>query len=270
MARNSRSKKTRSPAPWQSAPTRPASRSRPSFSSAPMTRRARSAGAARAQASRGASISRPTAKSSPSPTTTAQSAGCAGKTAEKDGGELLALFVEPQSRKWVAWTPSGYYMASAGGEDLIGWHVNRGWDQEAGFFRRVAVPSAIQSARHRPRSCYKTRDEAEAVSRANAAAERLQSPLPPPCRQSFRSYRPRTDRIFPATRSKSSMCCVRLPDRPSTASTRWPTASLFPRPGSKRRVLPKPRAVSRFHCRNRTRPSRSSPIPAICPASRSA
>ena len=25
-----------------------------------------------------------------------------------DGQELLALFVEPQSRKWVAWTPSGY------------------------------------------------------------------------------------------------------------------------------------------------------------------
>ena len=51
-----------------------------------------------------------------------------------DGAELLAFFVEPQSRKWVAWTPTGYYMASAGGEDLIGWHVNRGWAQEADFF----------------------------------------------------------------------------------------------------------------------------------------
>jgi hypothetical protein len=51
-----------------------------------------------------------------------------------DGQELLALFVEPQSRKWVAWTPAGCYMASAGGEDLIGWHVNRGLDQEADFF----------------------------------------------------------------------------------------------------------------------------------------
>jgi hypothetical protein len=51
-----------------------------------------------------------------------------------DGAELLALFVEPQSRKWVAWTPSGYYMASAGGEDPIGWHVSRGWNQEADFF----------------------------------------------------------------------------------------------------------------------------------------
>ena len=55
---------------------------------------------------------------------TARSAGCAGA----DGKELLAFFVEPQTRKWVAWTPSGYYMASPGGEDLIGWHINRGWD----------------------------------------------------------------------------------------------------------------------------------------------
>ena len=28
----------------------------------------------------------------------------------------------------------GYYMASAGGEDLIGWHINRGWAQEAEFY----------------------------------------------------------------------------------------------------------------------------------------
>jgi hypothetical protein len=26
----------------------------------------------------------------------------------------------------VAWTPGSYYAASPGGEDLIGWHVNRG------------------------------------------------------------------------------------------------------------------------------------------------
>ncbi len=51
-----------------------------------------------------------------------------------DGEELLAFFVEPQTRKWVAWTPTGYYMASAGGEDLIGWQLNRGWNQEADFF----------------------------------------------------------------------------------------------------------------------------------------
>jgi WD40 repeat protein len=51
-----------------------------------------------------------------------------------DGAELLALFVNRKTKTWVAWTPSGYYMASPGGEDLIGWHVNRGWNQAADFF----------------------------------------------------------------------------------------------------------------------------------------
>ena len=101
-----------------------------------------------------------------------------------DGAELLALFVEPQSRKWVAWTPSGYYMASAGGEDLIGWHVNRGWAQEADFF----PASQFRAQYNRPdivRLVLKTRDEAEAVRRANLTADRavpakpLGAALPP-------------------------------------------------------------------------------------------
>lgn len=50
-----------------------------------------------------------------------------------DGTELLALFVHAKDRRWVAWTPRGYYMASPGGDDLIGWHQNRGWGQAAGF-----------------------------------------------------------------------------------------------------------------------------------------
>jgi hypothetical protein len=88
-----------------------------------------------------------------------------------DGAELLALFVEPQSRRWVAWTPTGYYMASAGGEDLIGWHLNRGWEQLADFF-----PASRFSGRfNRPdivKLVLKTRDEAEAVRQANEAAQR--------------------------------------------------------------------------------------------------
>jgi WD40 repeat protein len=51
-----------------------------------------------------------------------------------DGKELLALFINSKNKTWVAWTPTGYYMASPGGEDLIGWHLNRGWDQAADFF----------------------------------------------------------------------------------------------------------------------------------------
>lgn len=51
-----------------------------------------------------------------------------------DGRELLTLFVQTKDRRWIAWTPKGYYTASAGGESLIGWHVNRGWDEAADFF----------------------------------------------------------------------------------------------------------------------------------------
>jgi hypothetical protein len=92
----------------------------------------------------------------------------------RDGEELLALFVEPRTRKWVAWTPTGYYMASAGGEGLIGWHVNRGWDQEPDFF----AASQFRAPYNRPdivRLVLQTRDEAEAVRRANATAQAVEA-----------------------------------------------------------------------------------------------
>jgi WD40 repeat protein len=94
-----------------------------------------------------------------------------------DGQELLTLFVEAPTRKWVAWTPTGYYMASPGGEDLIGWHVNRGWSQLADFF-----PASRFSARfNRPdivQLVLKTRDEAEAIRQANETAKRKQDSAP--------------------------------------------------------------------------------------------
>jgi hypothetical protein len=54
----------------------------------------------------------------------------------RNGNELLALFVsnEPDNPRWVAWTPSGYYDASPGAEDFIGWHVNQGADEAGSFF----------------------------------------------------------------------------------------------------------------------------------------
>ena len=51
-----------------------------------------------------------------------------------DGQELLALFSQADTRQWAAWTSSGYYVASPGGDTLIGWHVNRGRDNAADFF----------------------------------------------------------------------------------------------------------------------------------------
>jgi WD40 repeat protein len=54
--------------------------------------------------------------------------------ARKDGKERLAFFPHADKKRWVAWTPSGYYNASVSGEDLIGWHVGQGKDRAADFF----------------------------------------------------------------------------------------------------------------------------------------
>jgi len=51
-----------------------------------------------------------------------------------DGQPLLALFMDRHGKRWVMWTPEGPYDASPGGEDLIGWQINRGLDHEADFF----------------------------------------------------------------------------------------------------------------------------------------
>lgn len=51
-----------------------------------------------------------------------------------DGKELLAFFPHKDQKRWVMWTASGYYDASPGAEDLIGWHVNNGKDAAADFF----------------------------------------------------------------------------------------------------------------------------------------
>lgn len=93
-----------------------------------------------------------------------------------DGNELLALFPDADGKRWVAWTPQGYYDASVGGDELIGWHVNRGPDKEADFFpaaqfrERFNRPDIIALA-------LDTLDVAEAVRRANAASGR-KAPAP--------------------------------------------------------------------------------------------
>ncbi|GFO55637.1 hypothetical protein GMSM_26440 [Geomonas sp. Red276] len=51
-----------------------------------------------------------------------------------DGAELLAFFPHADRKRWVLWTPSGYYQASIGGEELAGWHLNNGGEAAADFF----------------------------------------------------------------------------------------------------------------------------------------
>jgi WD40 repeat protein len=83
-----------------------------------------------------------------------------------DGKEFLAFFPHPDRKRWVLWTPSGYYDASPGGEDFIGWHVNNGKDHTADFFPN----SRFRSTFYRPDVIDRvlaTMDEAEALRLAN-------------------------------------------------------------------------------------------------------
>jgi WD40 repeat protein len=88
-----------------------------------------------------------------------------------DGHELLAVFVHRRDKRWIAWTPTGYYMASPGAEELIGWHVNRGFEQAADFFpasrfrQRFNRPDIVQLM-------LDLLDEDAAVKRANETARR--------------------------------------------------------------------------------------------------
>ena len=85
-----------------------------------------------------------------------------------DGAELLSLFVNRKTKAWVAWTPSGYYKASPGGEDLIGWHVNRGWNETADFFPASKFHDKYSRADIVDR-VLNTLDEGEAIRLADLA-----------------------------------------------------------------------------------------------------
>ena len=90
-----------------------------------------------------------------------------------DGKELMAFFpysdtsgVQRQ-QQWVLWTPSGYYDASPGAEQLIGWHVNNGIDRAPDFF----PIGQFRNAYYRPDIMTRVLalgDEARAVALANA------------------------------------------------------------------------------------------------------
>jgi len=103
----------------------------------------------------------------------------------RDGVELLAFYPHPDKKRWVLWTPEGYYDASAGAENLIGWHVNRGKDNAADFFSIAK----FRDSYYRPdviEQVLNTYDVAKALSIANQlsgkrqqATASIKSLLPP-------------------------------------------------------------------------------------------
>lgn len=90
----------------------------------------------------------------------------------RNGQEKLALFAHSDRMRWVAWTPSGYYAASAGGEELIGWHINNGPDQAGDFY----PASRFRAKFYRPDVLAKvleTGTEIEALRLANQESGRV-------------------------------------------------------------------------------------------------
>ena len=51
-----------------------------------------------------------------------------------DGKLLLTLYAHPDNKRWLLFSPDGYFDCSPGAEDLAGWHVNQGPDKEAKFY----------------------------------------------------------------------------------------------------------------------------------------
>ncbi|MBL8483041.1 MAG: caspase family protein [Rhodocyclaceae bacterium] len=84
-----------------------------------------------------------------------------------NGEELLALFLHADRKRWVIWTPSGYFDAAPGAEELIGWHVNRGQDSAADFY----PASRFRERFYRPDVIDRvldTLDETQALAQADA------------------------------------------------------------------------------------------------------
>jgi hypothetical protein len=55
------------------------------------------------------------------------------------GSEALALFVHPDLQRWILWTPEGFYDASPGGAELLGYQLNNGREAAATFIRSAQL-----------------------------------------------------------------------------------------------------------------------------------
>jgi WD40 repeat protein len=92
-----------------------------------------------------------------------------------DGKELLAFFPHRDGKRWIIWTPQGYYAASSGGESLIGWHLDNGANQAADFF-----PAArFRNNYYRPDVVAKVLNTLDISESLRLAEENLKKQVPP-------------------------------------------------------------------------------------------
>jgi tetratricopeptide (TPR) repeat protein/WD40 repeat protein len=120
-----------------------------------------------------------------------------------DGEEILALFVQAETREWALWTPQGYYTSSTAGDLLIGWHLNKGWGQAGEFVNAARLKKHL----YRPdivKRAFELADPGQAVREAGLSGFKLAdltSRAPP----EFRILDPRDK-----TRAERSPVAVRL------------------------------------------------------------
>lgn len=63
-----------------------------------------------------------------------------------DGVELLAFMPLADRTNWVAWTPEGFYAATASAQGVLRWHVNRGWNAPADSVPIADIPGSYRPA----------------------------------------------------------------------------------------------------------------------------
>ena len=99
---------------------------------------------------------------------------------QRASGRLLAtLYVAPDRKRWVLATPSGFYDSSLGAEDFLGWHVNRGPDEESDFY----PVSRLRSNFYRPEvvaAILETGDDRQAVKLALSTITQAGGAAPSP------------------------------------------------------------------------------------------
>lgn len=60
-------------------------------------------------------------------------------------GQLLLTLFSARNGEGVAFTPDGYYASSAYGDRYVGFHINRGWTESAGFYPTASLSHQLRS-----------------------------------------------------------------------------------------------------------------------------